>query len=298
MYDAIAANKRTSFLLIAVFVILIVGLGYVFGEVVYQGAGYYILPIAVGFAVLMSLGSYYYSDSIVLKMSRAREADPREFPYLVNTVEGLAIAAGMPKPRCYVIDDTAPNAFATGRDPQHAVVCATTGLLDKMNRQELEGVLGHEMAHVKNYDIRLQCLVAVLAGIVVLLSDWMIRSFWWGGGRRRRSDGSGNIGAILMLVGLVLAILAPLFATLIRLAISRRREYLADASGAMLSRNPDALADALEKIAKDPEPLEAANKATAHLYIVNPFKGAGASVANLFNTHPPIAERVRRLRAM
>jgi heat shock protein HtpX len=299
MYKEIAANKRTSFLLIAIFAVLIVALGYVLGEVVWQGSGYYAVPIAVVIAIVMTMVSYYKSDSIVLTLSRARPADKREYPYLVNTVEGLAISAGLPMPRCYVIDDTAPNAFATGRDPQHAVICVTSGLLEKMNRQEVEGVIGHEMGHIKNYDIRLQMLVAVMVGIVVLMADFMRRWFWWGGGRRRRSSSSsGGIGLIVMVVALVLAILAPLFAMLIRMAISRRREFLADASGAMLTRYPEGLANALEKIAADTEPLEAANRATAHLYIVNPFKGAGAWTANLFNTHPPIAERVRRLREM
>jgi heat shock protein HtpX len=213
----------------------------------------------------------------------------------VNSVEGLAIAAGIPTPRIYVIDDSAPNAFATGRNPSNAVIAITTGLMQKLNRVELEGVIGHEMAHIKDYDIRLVTLVAVLAGTVVLISDWMLRSMWYGSRRsRRRSEGA----PIIMLLALVAALLAPVVATLIRLALSRSREYLADAQGAMLTRYPDGLASALGKIASDTEPLEAANKATAHMYIVNPLKDVGGTLNVLFSTHPPIEERVRRLEEM
>jgi heat shock protein HtpX len=301
IYREISSNKWRSALLIGVFVALILAVGYVFGEMLYPDYGFYILPAAVAFSLLSSVGSYYWSDKIVLAMNGARPADSREFPYLVNTVEGLAIAAGMPMPKTYVIDDPSPNAFATGRDPEHAVICATTGLLDKMDRLELEGVLAHEMSHIKNYDIRFSMLAAVLAGTIVFMSHWMTRSFFWGGGGRRRSNndsGGGSVQGIFMIVGLVLMILAPIFATMLQLAISRKREFLADASGAILSRNPDGLADALVKISGDPTPVKHANGATAHLYIVNPFKGGGRSMANLFSTHPPIEERVRRLRAM
>ena len=224
-----------------------------------------------------------------------------EYPYLYNVVEGLAIAAGVPAPRCYVIDDTAPNAFATGRNPQHAVICVTTGILQKLDRVELEGVVAHEMSHIKNYDIRLQTVVVVMAGVVALLSDWMLRSFFWGGGRRRggrEGRGGGGAGAILVVVGLALALLAPLFATIIQLAVSRKREFLADASGAMLTRYPAGLASALRKISADTEPLEAANKATAHLYIVNPLKDIKGAVNKLFSTHPPIEERIAALEKM
>ena len=292
MYEQISANLWKSRGLIVFFVLFIAGLGYLFGET----TGYpEILPLAVIFAILSAVGSYYYSDRIVLAISRARPATREEYAHLVNSVEGLALAAGIPVPKIYVIDDSAPNAFATGRNPEHAVIAVTTGLLDKLNRVELEGVIGHEMAHIKDYDIRLMTLVAVLVGIVVLISDWLMRSMWYGG-RRRSRGGGGN--PIVLIVALVAAIIAPLAATLIQLAISRHREFLSDAQGALLTRYPDGLASALEKIAADKEPLEVANKATAHMYIVNPLKDIGGAINNLFSTHPPIEDRVLRLRAM
>jgi len=217
---------------------------------------------------------------------------------LYNVVEGLSIAAGVPAPKCYVIDDTAPNAFATGRNPKNSVICVTTGLLQKMNRAELEGVIAHEMSHIKNYDIRLQTLAVVMVGVVALLSDWIMRSFWWGGGRRRGGRDKSGAGAIFVVVGLLLAVLGPIISQLIRLAISRKREFLADASGAMLTRYPPGLASALRKISTDTEPLEAANKATAHLYIVNPLKDIKGAVNKLFSTHPPIEERISALEKM
>lgn len=292
MYEQIGSNVWRSYGLVILFICLIAGLGYLFA----WHTGYpEILPLAVIFAVLSSIGSYYYSDRLVLAMSRARPATKEEHAHLVNSVEGLAIAAGLPAPRIYVIEDSAPNAFATGRDPSRAVICVTTGLMEKLNRIELEGVIGHEMAHIKGYDIRLMTLVAVLAGTVVLISDWLWRSMWYGGRRgRRRSEG----GPIVLLLALVAAILAPLIATLIRLAISRKREFLADAQGVLLTRFPDGLADALEKIAADKESLEAANKATAHMYIYNPLREHRGTLNSLFSTHPPAEERVRRLRAM
>lgn len=293
MYEQIGSNIWRTRGLVFFFILLIVALGYVFG--LYTGYPE-ILPIAVVFAVFSAIGSYYYSDRIVLAMSRARPATKEEHAHLVNSVEGLAIAAGLPPPRIFVIDDSAPNAFATGRDPEHAVICVTTGLMEKLNRVELEGVVAHEMAHIKGYDIRLMTIVAVLAGTVVLISDWLLRSMWWGGGRRRSTRSGAN--PIIIVIALAAAILAPLIATLVRLAISRSREYLADAQGALLSRYPDGLASALEKISADSEPLEAANKATAHMYIVNPLKDIGGALNSLFSTHPPIEERVRRLRAM
>jgi heat shock protein HtpX len=257
--------------------------------------------LAVVVSMTMAVVGYYASDKIVLTISRARPATKEEFPYLYNVVEGLAIAAGLPAPRCYVIDDTAPNAFAAGRKPETAVICVTTGILEKLNRVELEGVIAHEMSHIKNYDVRLQTLVVVMAGIVALLSDWMLRSFMWGGGRRRggRSrGGSGGAGGILILVGLALAVLSPFIATIIQLAVSRKREFLADASSAELTRYPAGLASALRKISADTEPLEAANKATAHLYIVNPLKNIKGGVNKLFSTHPPIEERIAALEKM
>ncbi len=259
--------------------------------------GYFALVLAVIIAIVGSIGSYYYSDKIVLRMSRARPIEREEHPYLFHIIEGLAIAAGIPKPRAYIIDDSAPNAFATGRDPEHAVVAVTTGLLDKLNRQELEGVVAHEISHIKNYDIRLQTITVVMVGIIALLSDWMLRTFFWGG-RRRRDNNSGNLGAILIIAGLILAILSPLIAQLIRLAISRNREYLADASGSMLTRFPEGLANALLKISEDKEPLEVANKATSPLYIATPVNLRIRKGSSLWETHPPIKERVTRLRQM
>lgn len=279
------------------FVAFVAGIAVVFAKAYHSP---FIIPIAAGVAILMAIGSYYNSDKIVIAMSGARPADGPEFAHLQNSVEGLAIAAGLPKPRVYVIDDSAPNAFATGRDPQHAVVCVTTGLMDKMDRVELEGVIGHEMSHVKNYDIRFSTLVVVLVGIIALLSDWFMRSLWWGGGRRRsRDNGTGGNGEIVwFVIAIVVAILAPISAALIQAALSRQREYLADANGALLTRYPEGLASALQKIAQDDEPLEAANKATAALFIENPLREHGGLVNKLFDTHPPVEERIRRLREM
>lgn len=297
MYEQITRNKLKSAFLVLFFVIFVFFIVWVFEEVTGWGKGGFVLALIISIA--MAIGGYYYSDKIVLAISKARPVTREEFPYLYHTVEGLAIAAGIPTPRCYVIDDTAPNAFATGRNPKNSVICVTTGLLQKMNRLELEGVIAHEISHIKNYDVLLQTVAVVMVGVVALLSDWMLRSFWWGGGRRRsRERSSGNAGAILLLVGIVLAILSPLIAQLIQLAISRRREFLADASGAMLTRYPAGLASALRKIAADPEPLEVANKATAHLYIVNPLKNVGGRVNKLFSTHPPIEERIAALEKM
>jgi heat shock protein HtpX len=299
MYEQISRNKWKSAALVVLFMGFIFLLTWFFEYVTGWGKGGLILAVAVSMGI--AAAGYYSSDKIVLAISKARPVTKEEYPYLYNVVEGLAIAAGLPTPRCYVIDDTAPNAFATGRNPQKAVICVTTGLLTKLNRVELEGVVAHEMSHIKNYDVRLQTVVVVMAGVVALLSDWMLRSFFWGGGRRRGGrdrGGSGGAGAILIVVGLVLALLSPLIATIIQLAVSRKREFLADASGAMLTRYPPGLASALRKIAADTEPLEAANKATAHLYIVNPLKNVKGAVNRLFSTHPPIEERIAALEKM
>ena len=298
MYDQIASNKRRSFLLVLFFLGLIFLLAWVFDQLV--GMGQAGIALALILAVGMTAGGYYYSDRVVLAMSRARPVEKAEFPYLYNVVEGLALAAGIPAPRCYVIEDTAPNAFATGRNPEHSVVVVTTGLLEKLNRLELEGVVAHEMSHIRNYDVLLQTLTVVMVGVVALLSDWMRRSYWWGGMRRQGSDRErgGGAGGLIVALGLVLAMLSPLVAQLIRLAVSRRREFLADASGALLTRYPAGLASALRKIAADKEPLEAANKATAHLYIVNPLKDLGGAVNRLFSTHPPIEDRIAALEKM
>jgi heat shock protein HtpX len=301
LYEQISRNKWKSVALVVFFTGFIFLLTWFFEYVTGWGKGGLVLALLV--AMGMAAVGYYQSDRIVLGISRAKPVTKEEYPYLYNVVEGLAIAAGVPTPKCYVIDDTAPNAFATGRKPETAVICVTTGLLQKLDRVELEGVVAHEMSHIKNYDIRLETLVVVMAGVVVLLSDWMLRSFWWGGGRRRgrgRSGGGGAAGGIFILVGLALAILSPIIATLIQLAISRKREFLADASGAMLTRYPAGLASALRKISADTEPLEAANKATAHLYIVNPLKNvrSGGGINRLFSTHPPIQERIAALEKM
>lgn len=301
IYSQIDDNKRRTWLIMALFVGLVVALGYFFGEAGGSGGGPPGLALALVFSSVTSLGSYYYSDKLVLAISGAKLVEEVENPQLYHLVENLCIGVGLPKPKIYLINDSAPNAFATGRDPRHASICVTTGLLEKLDKLELEGVLAHELSHIQNFDIRLMSLVAVLVGSVTLLADWFMRSLWWGGGRRRRSNNSeGNIGAIIMLLAIVFALLSPLVATLIQLAISRRREFLADASGALTTRYPEGLARALEKIAADREPLEAANKATAHLYIVNPLKGQEAVgwLASLFNTHPPVQERIARLRAM
>jgi len=298
MYEQIASNKRKSFLLVFFFLGLIFLLVWVFEGMTGMGTEGLVLAVIVAGAT--ALVSYYTSDKIVLAISRARPAEKDEFPYLYNVVEGLAIAAGIPAPRCYVIDDTAPNAFATGRNPKNSVIVVTTGLLQKLNRAELEGVIAHEMSHIKNYDVLLQTLVVVMVGVVALLSDWMVRTFWWGGGRRRSSERGrgGGAAGIFVIVGLVLAALSPLISQLVRFAVSRKREFLADASGAMLTRYPPGLASALRKLAADREPLEAANKATAHLYIVNPLLDIGGAVNKLFSTHPPIEERIAALEKM
>jgi len=294
VYDQIAANRFKSAVLIVAFIALIALIGYVFGQA--TDWGYLGLVLALVLALAMTWGSYWYSDKLVLAMSRARPVDRDTEPYLVNTVEGLAIAAGLPVPRAYVIDDPAPNAFATGRNPEHAAIAVTSGLLLMMDRQELEGVLAHEFSHIKNYDTLLQTLAAVLAGTVTLVSEWMLRTFWWGGGRDR--EGTGQLGAVLLVVAVVLAVLAPIAAVMIQMALSRKREYLADASAALLTRYPPGLANALRKIGSDQHQLRSANKATESLYIANPLKRRSAPMNALFNTHPPLEERVRRLEAM
>jgi heat shock protein HtpX len=294
----IQSNKTRTYVIMTGFVVFVVLFGYVLGEALGYGTSW--MWIAVIFSVISSFASYYWGDSIVLAMSGARPADRnRDFDFF-TVAENLAIASGLPKPKLYVIDDTAMNAFATGRDPEHAVVCATTGILSRLERRELEGVIAHELSHIKNFDTRLMAVVAVLVGTVAFLADMFMRSLWWGGGRRSRDSEDRGLGSLFLVVGIVLAIISPLIATIIQLAISRRREFLADASGAMLTRYPEGLARALEKISGDKEVLEAATNATAHLYIANPFKGKsyGAWFAGLFDTHPPIAERVKILRSM
>jgi len=296
IYDAAAANRWRTVVLIAVFTAIIALLGYFVGEYFAPGGGLAALPFAFALAVGSGLASYFAGDQIILAQSRAREIGPDQEKVLHDVVEALALGLGIPTPKLYVIEDSAPNAFATGRDPRHASVVVTRGLLDKMDRTELEGVIAHELSHVGNRDIRVMLLVTILVGTVALLADWMWRSFFWTRGGRRERDGGGN--AIIAVIAIALALLTPIIATLIQLAVSRQREYLADASGALLTRYPSGLASALRKIAADPEPLEVANKATASLYIANPLKDAPAFFDHLFDTHPPIEERIRRLEAM
>lgn len=293
----INANIAKTYVIMTGFIAFVVLVAYVMGVALDYGTSF--MWMAVFISVVMSFGSYYWGDKMVLAMSGARPADRKRDFDLFTVAENLSIAAGIPKPRLYVIEDTAMNAFATGRDPNHAVVVATTGLLSKLERRELEGVIAHELSHIKNFDTRLMAVVAILVGIVAFLADMFMRSLWWGGQNRDR-DEDRSMGQILLVVGIVLAIISPIIATIIQLAVSRRREFLADASSAHLTRYPEGLARALEKLSRDKEVLEAATNATAHLYITNPFKGKqfGAWFANLFNTHPPISERVKVLRSM
>ncbi|MBI2854166.1 MAG: M48 family metallopeptidase [Chloroflexi bacterium] len=264
------------------------------------GLGWEVGIIALVLSTIYLVISYYASSSLVLAMSEARPIAEKDNVELYRIVENLCIGSGLPMPKIYIIDDTAPNAFATGRDPKHASIAVTTGLLQKLNRLELEGVIAHELSHVKNYDTRLMVLVVMLVGLVALLADFFLRFTWFGAGARPRNRGKGEGagGAILLAVALLMAILAPIAAQLIKFAVSRRRELLADASGALLTRYPEGLASALEKISRDREPLEVANKATAHLYIVNPLKGHESWLNSLFSTHPPIEKRVAALRSM
>lgn len=296
MFDEVRGNKIRSVLLISLFIVVIGLLGAVLG--LYYGTMYFGIVLAVVFSLVYAFIGLYSGDRMILSMSGARPVTKKEYPYLFHTVEGLAIAAGIPTPKAYVIDDTALNAFATGRDPAHASITVTTGLLQKLNRQELEGVVAHEMSHIKNFDIRFMMLTAILVGIAVLLSDFLLRSLWFGSSRNNRESRSGG-AMILIVVAIVLAILTPIIGELIKLAISRRREFLADASGALLTRYPPGLASALKKISKDPDPLvDKANKATAHLFISTPFRKTKGTVTNLFATHPPIEERIKRLEEM
>lgn len=302
MYEQIASNRRRTWLLIVGAVILLGAVGYALGLIWQSGpAG---LVIALVVAIALSIGSYAYGDRVILASTRARPVTPDEQPRLHNIVEGLSIAAGIPKPRVYVVPEVAPNAFATGRNPEHASIAVTDGLLKTMSRVELEGVVGHELAHVVDRDILVGTVVATLAGAVILLSEFFTRTWWWGGiGGRRGSDrGGGGFEAIIFAVGIVLLILAPIFAQIIRFSVSRQREYLADAQGALLTRYPPGLASALRKIgAASGIPMHSANNATAHLWLNQPSRVEGegmGSLERLFSTHPPIEERIRRLEEM
>lgn len=302
-YNQIGANKRNSVLLALLVVLLLGVLGLSIGYVLFGDVAGAVLTTltAIGLGLVASLVSYYAGDSIVLATSGAREIKPEEMPQLYNVVQEMAIAANVPMPKVYLIEDTAPNAFATGRDPQHASVAITTGLLQKLDREELQGVMAHELSHVRNYDIRFSLMVGVLVGSIALLADFFLRFTFWGGARRSRRDsdsGGGGIQAVIFVVAIVLAILAPIAARLVQLAVSRQREYLADASGVELTRNPVGLERALAKITLDTEPLEVANRATQHLYFDNPIKAASGNSRGLFSTHPAALDRINRLRQL
>ncbi len=297
--NQISSNIFKTWLIMFFFSIFVVGVIYIFA----LGSGYP-APDALGLtgmalimAGIMNFISYFFSDRMVLAISGAQHVTEKSHKELYRMVENLCIAAGLPVPKIYIIEDSAPNAFATGRDPKHSAVCFTTGILDKLNKAELEGVVAHELSHIRNRDTLLMSVVSILVGFIALLADWFLRMTWYGG-HDRDNDNKGH--AIFFALALAAAILAPLIATLIQLAVSRRREYLADASGALLTRDPEQLAYALEKISGDREPLEVANRATAHLYITNPLKGSEAVgwFSGLFNTHPPIPDRVKALMAM
>lgn len=305
IYEVRNTNKIKSALVVVFFLVFVFLATYIIAKAAgiymgYEPGSLGFVGIALIVSGFSSFISYYFSDKIVLGISGARVANKQEDKLFASVAENLAIGSGIPTPKLYVIEDSAPNAFATGRDPAHAVICATTGLLSKLNRTELEGVIAHEMSHIRNYDIRLMSVVAVMVGLVALLGDWFLRMTWWGRGGNK--DREGSMGAIFLVLGIVFAIISPIIATLIQLAISRRREYMADAGSVEITRQPQGLIEALKLISSDTEPLEAANKATAHLYICNPFKqksrGTVGWFASLFNTHPPIAKRIEALQKM
>jgi heat shock protein HtpX len=302
LYDQVAQNRRRSALMIAAFVIFAIVVGVVVTTLLQFGIAGVVIAIAV--ALGTSALAYWKSDSVALAMSRARPADPVEYARLHNVVEGLCIAAGLPKPRVYVVDDPAPNAFATGRDPKHSAIAVTTGLLEMMNRVELEGVVAHELSHIKNYDILVSTLAVTLVGFIALASDMGIRMLWWGGGRNRDGDQSnGGAGAILAVFGIILLIFAPIIAQLMQLAVSRKRESLADMSGVELTRYPPGLISALEKLQADHTVVHAHSRATAHLWIEQPMpteedEGKLSRVNRLFDTHPPLEERIAALREL
>jgi heat shock protein HtpX len=293
MYNQIESNKRKTVILIMIFIAFIMGLGYVGAE--YLDYGYGAISMALIISFIMTLVSYFHGDKIALKSTGAKEIQKEDNPYVYRMVENLCITAGMPMPKVHIIDSPALNAFATGRDPEHASIAITTGLISALENEELEGVIAHELSHIKNYDIRVMTIVIVLVGAIALLSDMFFRIRLFGGGRDSDNRG-GQLGAVLAIVGIVLMIISPLIAELIKLAVSRKREYLADASGSLLTRYPEGLARALEKISQSNTPLARANSATAHLFISNPLKGK--SFSKLFSTHPPIEDRINKLRGM
>ncbi len=295
LYSQAESNIRKTYLLIFGFLMFIIGLGWLFSYLLDNSI---ILIIAIVFSITTSVLSYWHSDKIVLAMCHAKPIEKKDNPELYRIVENLCITAGLPLPKIYILQENQPNAFATGRDENHAVIAVTQGLLEKLERAELEGVIAHELSHIKNKDMLLGTVVVILVGIVAMLSNWFLRISFWGGLGRRNSKNSG--GAVLIILGILAAILAPIAASLIQLAISRKREFLADASGALLTRYPEGLARALEKISSDPHPLRTANNSTAHLYISSPFKGRESKswFTKLFLTHPPVEERIKALRGM
>ena len=297
VYELQDANKRRSGILLVAFVVFVGIIAWFLAKVFNYGIS--TVGIALILAGLMSFASFWWGDKIILTISGAHPASrDKEFNFF-TVVENLALASQIPMPKLYILDDSSPYAFAAGRDPQHAIICATSGLLNKLERTELEGVVSHELSHIRNYDTRLMAIVCILVGMITLLGDWFLRGLRFGG--RSRDDKGNNLDALLFIIGILLVVLSPLIAQLIQLALFRRREFLADSSGAMLTRYPEGLARALEKIDADKEPLEAANKATAHLYIANPLKNIRGQMgwfASLFNTHPPIKERIKLLREM
>ena len=297
LYSNKESNIRRTWLLFTVFLVVIIGIGWAFSRIYANPS---ILYFAVIFSVLMNIAAYWYSDKIVLKMAKAVPVEKKDAPELYNIVENLSITAGLPMPKIYLIREQQPNAFATGRNPKHAIVAVTEGLLEKLDRSELEGVLAHELSHIGNRDMLLSTVIVVLVGFISILSDMFLRSAFWGGLGRRDDRDNGQAGAILMIAGIALSILAPLAAMLIQLAISRKREFLADASGALLTRYPEGLASALKKISSDATPMRAANNTTAHLWLDDPFKGQKKAswLRKLFMTHPPIEERIAALRGM
>ncbi len=291
LYTQADHNKHLTWIYLSSFLIFVMGVGYVFSRAMQNS---FILYLAVIFSVITSFVSYWWSDKIVLSINGAQKVTRENARDIYNIVENLCITAGLPVPRIYIINDPSPNAFATGRDPQHGVVCLTTGLINRLEKSELEGVIAHELSHIGNRDILLSTVVTVLVGFVILLADWFKNWAFWS---RGSDDSDNNQFRVLMIVlALILSLLAPLAAVLMQLAISRKREFLADASGALLTRYPEGLANALEKIDSDPQPLQRANRATAHLFIANPFKGK--KISRLFMTHPPIQERIKKLREM
>ena len=296
MFESVRKNKFESGIIVAIFIVVITLIVYYICHALNLGT--MSIVIALIFSIASAWGSYYYSDKIVLSVNKARPATKEEDLKLVNILDALMVTSGLPvKPRLYVVEDAQPNAFATGRNPQNAVICVTTGLLEKLDYYELEGVIAHEMSHIKNYDIRLSCIVSVMVGFIVMISDMFSRALFWGGLRDDDNDSDNRGNAILMVIGLVFLILSPIFGSLMQLALSRKREFLADSTAVEFTRNPEGLISALEKLENDPNELEYANSATANMYIVNPFKKNGKKkTTSIWSTHPSTADRIEALR--